>query len=128
MRIDIIYGESKVGKTTLCKSIQEACFLDIGNNENFRKISMIQIFKNLYDSNSSFDYFITEACLLNLNYRNKFLKEIQNYTKAEQINVFYLHSYKNINESNIIKNCNYGKHYIITFKDLNDRINFIKNI
>lgn len=139
MRLDIIYGLSGIGKTTLCKNIKDAYYIDIGHDKNFKKISMLEIFKNIFNENNSYNYYITEGCLYDINYRNEFIKNISTCVKADVINVFYLYikkeelinfpKYKDISEIPILKlGCTYGNHYIIDVIELQDRINFIKGI
>lgn len=145
MRLDVVYGISGIGKTTLCKNIKTAFYINLGQNKDFKKISMIQIFKNIFDENNTYDYYITEACLYNLNDRNRFINEIGNYIKADFINIFYLsvtdnflfelskndHSKFNKFQENLNKmqiGSNYKNHYIINDLNLQDRINLINNL
>lgn len=144
MRLDIVYGLSGAGKTTLCKNIKDAFFINLGNNKEFGKKSMIEIFQEEFKKNSHYNYYITEACLYDFNYRNKFVEEISNYIKATDINVFYINIEKEElwdfskqkldrfkkYENDLFKikvGCDHGNHYIIYEKILSERINKIQN-
>lgn len=145
MRLDIIYGISGVGKTTLCKNIKNAFYINLGEHKDFRKISMLQIFKNVFDENNTYNYYITEACLPNFKNRNNFINDIADYINADFINVFYLsvtddfllelsknnHNRFNKYKENLKKmeiGSTFKNHYIITETTLQNRINLINNI
>jgi len=94
MILDVVYGLSGVGKSTLCEDVSKingAFYLDLGKEKDFGDIPMIEVAKNLFLKNNNRDHYITEACLHEYDYRREFICELARFMKVDHLNVFHIH-------------------------------------
>jgi GTPase SAR1 family protein len=145
IRLDIIYGLSRSGKTTLCKSLTDAYYFNLGENPKFHTTPMHVLIKEEFDHIEPRDYYITEACLYDFSGRNFFINIINHIIKPDELNVFYLKVEDQFfidlgfgkerleKNKNILKTMKIGSlignHFIIPpeCKSIENRVNFILN-